>query len=47
MPSTNRDSFTSFLVLKFIYFDREKERIPSRLCAAVSAEPDWGLDPTN
>ena len=26
--------------------ERERDRIPSRLCA-VSAEPDMGLDPTN
>ena len=42
-----------FIFLKFICFERERERrdrgrerIPSRLCT-LGTEPDSGLDPTN
>ena len=37
---------TGFLMFIFIYFERERENIPSRL-HAVSAEPNVGLEITN
>ena len=55
MKGINEEFFTVMLLrllsvkclfFKFIYFERERERIPSRLCT-VSTEADAELDPMN